>query len=90
MPLFFFNMYFVYILYSAQIDRHYIGSTENIESRLSKHLSQHSGFTGKAKDWVIVYSEELASKTEALKRELEVKKWKSRKMIEVLILSAKK
>ena len=90
MNLFSFTMYFVYILYSTDFDKYYIGSTQNIESRLVKHLSQHSGFTGKAKDWTIVYSEELPNKTSALKRELEIKKWKSRKMIEALIFSAKK
>ncbi len=83
-------MYFVYILYSPDIDKYYIGSTENLTSRLAKHLSQHSGFTGKAKDWIMVYCEQLLTKNDALKRETEIKKWKSRKMIEQLILSNKK
>ena len=83
-------MYFVYILYSAEINTYYIGSSENPELRLVKHLSNHSGYTGKAKDWVIVYSEPLSTKTEALKRELQIKKWKSRKMIETLIIAARK
>jgi putative endonuclease len=52
---------------------------------LTKHLGNHGGFTGKAKDWICVYSEKLDSKTAALARESAIKKWKSRKMIEALI-----
>lgn len=50
-------MYYVYILYSKDLDRYYIGSTSDIQPRLTKHLSEHSGFTGKAKDWEIVWTE---------------------------------
>jgi len=36
-------------------------------------------------DWAIVYSEDYNSKSDAYKRELEIKNWKSRKKIEKLI-----
>ena len=42
-------MYHVYILYSKLLNRYYIGSTENIESRLRKHNTNHKGFTGRAR-----------------------------------------
>jgi putative endonuclease len=61
--------YFAYILYSASADLYCIGSTENPENRLRKHLANHRGFTGRAKDWKIVYKEEFVTKTEAIKRE---------------------
>lgn len=77
--------HFVYILYSKSINRYYIGSSEDPEKRLIKHLANHSGFTGKAKDWIICYKESFQNRLEALKREREIKKWKSRKMIEDLI-----
>ncbi|MFI5154722.1 MAG: GIY-YIG nuclease family protein, partial [Chitinophagales bacterium] len=48
-------MYFVYILFSKALDSFYIGSTYNLEVRLRKHLCHHRGFTGKSKDWEIVY-----------------------------------
>ena len=67
------------------MDKYYIGSTKEIESRLEKHLSNHKGFTSKAKDWVLKYQETFSSNSDALKRELQIKKWKSRKMIEKLI-----
>jgi putative endonuclease len=77
----------VYILYSESLDRYYIGSTTMIvEERLVKHLTNHSGFTGKAKDWIIVHTEVFDEKTDALKRELAIKNKKSRKYIESLII----
>ena len=80
-------MYFVYILYSKKIDQFYIGSTADIDQRVYKHNKKHRGFTAQANDWQLVYSQTYQIKTEALKRELKIKKWKSRKMIEKLISS---
>ena len=72
-------MFYFYIVYSNELDRFYIGhSSESLEERLRKHLSDHSGFTSKAKDWVISYFETFEDKSSAYKRELEVKKWKSK------------
>ncbi len=79
------DLYFFYVLYSAELDKFYIGHTSNLEERLRKHNSNHKGFTGKADDWTIVFSEKFQTKEEAYKREREVKKWKSKKMIEKLI-----
>ena len=79
-------MAWVYILHSESLSRYYIGSTEQFpEERLKKHLTNHSGFTAKAKDWVILYTEELGSFSEARQRELTIKNWKSKILIEKLI-----
>jgi putative endonuclease len=76
----------VYILYSLFKDRYYIGHTgEELTERIRKHNSNHKGFTGGVGDWIIVYTEIYDSKADAYKRELEIKKWKSRKRIEKLI-----
>jgi putative endonuclease len=83
-------MNYFYILYSKELDQYYIGYTsENLPERLRKHLSNHSGFTAKAKDWLVVYFEEFETKSLAYKRELEVKKWKSRTRVEKLIAEFK-
>jgi putative endonuclease len=75
-----------YILFSSAANKFYVGhTTEPIEERLRKHNSNHDGFTGKFKDWGVVYSETFPSKQLAYTREREVKKWKSRKKIEQLI-----
>ena len=79
-------MAFTYILYSKTLDRYYIGSTEGtLEARLKKHLSNHKGYTGKAKDWLLVYQEDYSDKHDALVREMQIKAWKNRKLIENLI-----
>jgi putative endonuclease len=79
-------MNYIYILHSKILKKFYIGHTaESLEERLRKHLSDHSGFTSKAKDWRIVYFEEFETKSLAYKRELEIKKWKSARRIQKLI-----
>ena len=80
--------YYFYILYSIIKDRYYIGHTNNLTERIRKHNSNHKGFTGKTGDWKLIYSEKYQSKADANNREIEVKKWKSRKMIVKLIGNA--
>jgi putative endonuclease len=44
-------MPYVYLLFSETLDKFYIGHTEMLpEERLRKHLTNHGGFTSKAKD----------------------------------------
>ena len=79
----------VYILYSCEMDKYYIGcTTDAISERLRRHLSNHRGFTSRAKDWALVYSEIFNTQTEALRRERELKSWKSRDRIRELIKKA--
>jgi len=78
-------MFQVYILYSEHINRYYIGQTENLEERLQSHLLGISGFTSTAKDWVVAYTETFATREQAIKRENEIKRKKSRKYIEWLV-----
>ena len=64
-------MYFIYILYSSKSDKYYIGSTDNLESRLKHHNSGSTPSTKMgAPFWKIVYKEELIDRTAALKRKL--------------------
>ena len=77
--------YTVYILFSPSLNRFYVGYTSQLlEERLYKHNSNHKGFTGKNADWQIMYRDEFETKVEAMLRERQIKKWKSRKMIEKL------
>jgi putative endonuclease len=79
-------MNYVYILYSSKLNKYYVGfTTISVEERLRKHLSNHSGYTSRAKDWEIVYTEEYITKEEAIKREKEIKNWKSSLKIKELI-----
>jgi putative endonuclease len=78
-------MWFTYILYSKSIDKYYIGYTENLKLRLERHNSGWGKFSSRGIPWEIVYYEEYNSKSEAIKRENEIKKKKSRMYIEDLI-----
>ncbi len=76
----------VYILYSLFLDKYYVGHTgDELHERLRKHLSDHDGFTGKAKDWKLLYHERYETKSEAYTRERQIKGWKSKRMIGQLI-----
>ena len=77
--------YYFYIIYSELLDKYYLGYSSNLKDRINKHNTNHKGFTGRAKDWTLVYSEKYNSKEEAYARERQVKAWKSRKLIEKLI-----
>ena len=79
--------FYVYILYSPDLNQYYIGHTENLKDRIFRHANSGSKSTKKADDWILVYSEEFFLRKEAMHRELEIKKKKSRKYIECLISS---
>jgi putative endonuclease len=79
-------MFTVYILFSPSLNRYYIGFTADaVTERLAKHLSNHNGFTSKAKDWIIAYTENYITKSEAMYREKQLKNWKSQERIKQLI-----
>jgi len=79
--------FFLYIIYSENKDRYYTGYTGSIETRLEKHNSGATRSTRAGIPWVLVYSEEFENKSDAIKRELVIKKKKSRRYIEDLIVS---
>ena len=48
-----------------------------MEDRLTKHLTDHDGFTAKAKDWSVVYTESFDNYEQAALKEKTIKCWKS-------------
>ena len=62
--------YFSYVLYSLKDGIHYYGSTSNLEKRLKVHNSGKSKFTKGHCLWKIIFFEEFASRSEAMKREM--------------------
>ena len=81
--------FFLYIIYSDKRDRYYTGYTGNLETRVLKHNSGSTPSTRSGIPWLLVYSEDFESKSDAIKRELAVKNKKSRKYIEGLVESFK-
>ena len=76
----------VYILHSTIKNKYYVGFTsDDTHDKLRRHNTNHSSFTGRIGDWIIVYTEHFSTKEEAMQREKQIKNWKSRTMIEKLI-----
>jgi putative endonuclease len=72
----------VYILHSEKYDKIYIGCTSNLPERFKSHNELgKKGWTVQFRPWKIVYSEEFASKTEARKREKQLKTSAARRWI---------
>jgi putative endonuclease len=78
-------MWFVYIIYSQKLDRYYTGYTDDIHWRLERHNQGWGKFTKAGVPWKLVYHEEFLHKAEAIKREKEIKRKKSKSYIEKLI-----
>ena len=66
----------------------YVGHTENLEQRVTFHNTGQSHYTARKGPWKIVYSEEFPTRSEATKRESEIKRWKSAVKIRELIGSS--
>lgn len=66
--------YFVYMLI-CEDGSYYIGTTNDVEKRFAKHLlGKGASYTRSHKPTKIVYTEERIDKSDALKREYELKK----------------
>ena len=66
--------YFLYILKSEITGRRYIGSTGNLEERVKKHNRGGVRSTKPYLPWVMLHTESFSSRTEARRREIELKR----------------
>ena len=66
--------FFIYILYSSKLEKYYVGSTNDIEDRLYRHNSGQSTFTKTGIPWVLIHTEERATRAEAVRLEMCIKK----------------
>lgn len=79
-------MYIVYILL-CQDKSLYTGITNNLEKRLRAHRDgKGSKYVSSRLPVELIYQEVLENKSEALKRELEIKRWSKEKKIRILKL----
>lgn len=69
-------MFQVYILKSYKTGRYYIGHTQDINDRLSRHNSGQTKSTKSGTPWQIVYTEQHQTKQDAYKKEFEIKSYK--------------
>ena len=75
-------LYTVYILYSAEFNKIYIGYTSNLIKRIQSHNQlAKKGWTFKFRPWEVIYCEYFSTKPGAMKREKELKSAKHRSWI---------
>ena len=79
----------MYVIYSDKFEKIYIGITSNPEKRLFAHNNLPKGWTKNFRPWILVHSEEFNYKSDALKREKELKSHQGRNFIRNEILKIK-
>ena len=83
-------MFHVYILQNAA-GRFYIGHTDDLDRRVRQHNEpegkSHLGkFTHKNGPWSLIWSEPHSDRSSAMRREQEIKRWKSARLIRERLL----
>ncbi len=77
-------MYSVYVILSES-GILYVGQTDNLSRRLEEHNAGVSFYTRRSKSWKLVYKEEYATRSEAMKREKVLKSGKGRDFLKRLV-----
>ncbi|MDD2703233.1 MAG: GIY-YIG nuclease family protein [Candidatus Omnitrophica bacterium] len=78
-------MYFVYVLYSGEDRKFYIGYTENLNRRLSEHKSGNVYSTSRIKNPILVYYEAYISCEDARRREQYFKTSKGKRTLKLML-----
>ncbi|HEX8024391.1 GIY-YIG nuclease family protein [Mucilaginibacter sp.] len=79
-------MFTVYVLYSPAFNQIYIGYTSDLDNRFLSHNELATkGHTIKYRPWIIAYTEEFPTKSEALIREKQLKSSNGRQFIRKII-----
>jgi len=72
----------VYILYSKEINKHYIGSCKDFIKRYEQHVKKSFvGYTNNASDWKLLFKIDDLGYSPSRRIELHIKKMKSRRYI---------
>jgi putative endonuclease len=78
-------MWYLYII-ETENDKLYTGITTDVERRFNEHLNEPKGakFLKANPPKKVVYTEEFSSRSEATKREMEVKKLKKNEKLKLI------
>ena len=80
-------MFTVYVLYSEKHNKIYIGFTSNLEERFKSHNElAKKGWAVRFRPWIIVHTEFFENKSDAMKREKELKSSSGREWVRQNIL----
>jgi len=78
-------MFTVYVIRSTFNGMYYVGFTDDIDRRMMEHNEGMSKFTRRGRPWTLMFTEQFETRREAMMREREIKKRKSRTHLERLI-----
>ena len=79
-------MFTVYVLFSRNFDKIYVGYTSDLANRMLSHNKLATiGWTIKYRPWELIYKEEFSDKSSAIRREKELKSHKGRDFIRELL-----
>ncbi|MEK7120362.1 MAG: GIY-YIG nuclease family protein [Patescibacteria group bacterium] len=78
-------MYNTYVLKSISHGNRYVGSTEDLKSRIVEHNKGRCRYTKGRIPWTLIYSEEFSTLSEARKRELFLKSGKGREFLDKIL-----
>jgi putative endonuclease len=74
-------MYYTYIIISESTGKFYIGQTNNIQARLSRHNSSKNFSTKNRGPWKLIFTKEFPTRAEAMKYEKYLKSLKNKEYI---------
>jgi putative endonuclease len=77
--------FYVYILQSLKDSSFYVGQCDDLDKRMSKHFDGMSKYTASKRPLRLCYFETFVSRSDAIKREKQIKQYKSKKYIQSLI-----
>ncbi|MDP3987737.1 MAG: GIY-YIG nuclease family protein [Candidatus Levybacteria bacterium] len=78
-------MFVVYILKNSISGKHYIGSTNDLERRLSEHNRGHTKSTRRKGAWEVIHTEQFIDSLTAKRRERLIKSYKGGNAFKKLI-----
>ena len=80
-------MYYIYILYSEEFDKYYIGHTSDVDRRLIEHNeTSENSYTSRLRPWVLKGTFQVGEdRGLAIRIEKHIKRQKSRIYLETLL-----
>jgi putative endonuclease len=80
-------MFWVYVIYNEDAKISYTGQTIDLHVRIQQHNNlEFKGFTSRFRgEWKLIYSESVSTRSEALKREKQLKSGNGRAYVKQFI-----
>ena len=76
-------MFYIYAILNKSADKLYIGQTIDVANRLNEHNNHtFKGYTARYQgEWELIYTESVATRSEPIKREKQLKSFRGREFV---------